>query len=430
MKKILMLTACALLSFGFYSCSDETDDGGSTKLKTISAEVEAESAQRSASYSEDVTVDLSENPLKDDVVSSLKEGDDVTDFFTQSKVGAERAAVASDDGLEDFKAVLKSVTKVKLEVTITATTPDEDCSILISAVISAEKTDSGNAAVSLVKQVNVGEALGSVASGTLSLSGGSTPKASDMAGLILKFRENDDDDDSIKYYKFGSDGTAITEYKYSSYGYLYESGTKYTYDEKTGEIKEDDEDDEDDDSFSAIDSALDGKDYLIKVGDSYYIYNSMKLTRSSGKDLDSTFTYSTSVSEKQTFDMGGSTMTVGTVKGTIDYAMTTTSAGTFTAKMTAKVAFSYSSEFKKLAEQNDIPLEDAGAYSYSSDMVGVYTNNDGVITAKGKMISTDSSTGETEVEEFDNGTAFYDGTHIYFGDTLSLVTEAEMKEGK
>jgi len=429
MKKILMLAACALLSFGFYSCSDETDDGGSAKLKTISAEVEAESKQRSAAYSEDVTVDLSENPLKDDVVSSLKAGDDVTDFFTQSKVGAERAAVASDDGLEGFKAVLKSVTKVKLEVTITATTPDEDCSILISAVISAEKTDSGNAAVALVKQVNVGEALGSVASGTLSLSGGSTPKASDMAGLILKFRENDDDDDSIKYYKFGSDGTVITKYKYS-YGYLDESSTKYTYDEKTGEIKEDDEDDEDEDSFSTIDSALDGKDYLIKVGDSYYIYNSMKLTRSSGKDLDSTFTYSTSVSEKQTMDMGDSTMTLGTVKGTIDYAMTTTSAGTFTAKMTAKVAFSYSSEYKKLAEQYGIPLENAGALSYSSDMVGVYTNNDGVITAKGKMISTDSSTGETEVEEFENGTAFYDGTHIYFGDTLSLVTETEMNEGK
>ena len=425
MKKIFMLAACALLSFGFYSCSDETDDGGSANLKTISAEVEAESAQRSAAYSEDVTVDLSKNPLKDSVVSSLKEGDDVTDFFTQSKVGAERAAVASDDGLEDFKAVLKSVTKVKLEVTITATTPDEDCSILISAVISAEKTDSGNATVSLVKQVNVGEVQKSVASGTLSLSGGSTPKASDMAGLILKFRESGDgDDDSIKYYKFGSDGTAITKYKYYSYGQLSESGKKYTYDEKTGEIKEDDEDDD------AIDSALDVKDYLIKVGDSYYIYNSMKLTRSSGKDLDSTFTYSISVSEKETMDMGDSTMTVGTVNGTIDFAMTTTSAGTFTAKMTEKLAFSFSSEYKKWAEQYGIPLENGENYSYSSDMVGVYTNNDGVITAKGKEISTDSYTGKTEVEEFENGTAFYDGTHIYFGDTLSLVTEAEMKKGK
>lgn len=423
MKKILMLAACALLSFGFYSCSDETDDGGSANLKTISAEVEAESAQRSAAYSEDVTVDLSENPLKDAVVSSLKEGDDVTDFFTQSKVGAERAAVASDDGLEDFRAVLKSVTKVKLEVTITATIPDEDCSILISAVISAEKTDSGNAAVSLVKQVNVGEVQKSVASGTLSLSGGSTPKASDMAGLILKFRESGDgDDDSIKYYKFGSDGTTITEYKYK-YGNLRER-EKYTYDEKTGEIKEDDEDDD------AIDSALDVKDYLIKVGDSYYIYNSMKLTRSSGKDLDSTFTYSISVSEKETMDMGDSSMTLGTVNGTIDFAMTTTSAGTFTAKMTEKLAFSYSSEYKKWAEQYGIPLENGENYSYSSDMVGVYTNNDGVITAKGKEISTDSFKGKTEVEEFENGTAFYDGTHIYFGDTLSLVTEAEMNKGK
>ena len=128
--------------------------------------------------------------------------------------------------------------------------------------------------------------------------------------------------------------------------------------------------------------------------------------------------------------MGDSTMTVGSVNGTIDFAMTTTSAGTFTAKMTSKLAFSYSSEYKKMAEQYGISLENGKNYSYSYDMVGVYTNNDGVITAKGKEISTDSTTEETEVEEFENGTAFYDGTHIYFGDTLSLVTEAEMNEGK
>lgn len=422
MKKFLRYSLFAALALTFFACKNDVNEGESdSSVTTISANVETVSAQKSASYSEDVSIDLSNNPLKDEVVSSLKEGDDVSEFFTQSKVTATNsraATTANDEGLENFKAVLKSITKVKIEVTITAQTPNEDCNVLITAVVAAEKTESGTAEVSLVKQVSVGEGVGTISTASLSLSGGTTPSASDMAGKILKFLDNDEY--RVKYYQFDSTGTSITVYRYSySSNNLSESKyEKYVYNGETGELA-----DEDGGSSGF------GKEYLSKVGDNYYIFNSLKLSRSSGSGLNSTFTCTLSINEKATAATANEEeITLGTTTGTAKVAMTTTEAGTFTMKEEVNYSFTLSEEGKAFVEEYKEDISE-GTHSEVGDMVGVYVNDGGIITAKGKSIVTNSK-GETETYEFDEGTAFYDGTSIYFGDKLTAVSESDMQAGK
>ncbi|MCR4822858.1 MAG: hypothetical protein K5873_08330, partial [Treponema sp.] len=60
----------------------------------------------------------------------------------------------------------------------------------------------------------------------------------------------------------------------------------------------------------------------------------------------------------------------------------------------------------------------------TTEMTGVYTNNNGIITAKGKEVTTikDESETKTEIGEFDHGTAFYDGTSLYFAEKLTQTS--------
>jgi len=270
----------AALSLFLFSCSDDpesTTQGPTTPAVTaISADVATETVTKGAAYSKDVSVDLKDNPLTDEAFAALQNRSvDLATYFRQSSVekNSSRSATtgADDNGLENLSLTLKSTsTKYKIEVTITATTPSSDCTVLITAVIPAEVTENKKPVVSLVTQVKVGEGAGEASAATINFSSGTIPSATEVNGLILKEEENDGD---VKYYKFvtTSDGVTLTKYKQESgENYVTERDT-YTYNPATGELTSEYEKD----SHSGMNA------HLVKIGNNYYIY-SMKLSRASG----------------------------------------------------------------------------------------------------------------------------------------------------
>jgi len=460
MKKILGIIMCVTLSLGFFSCSDSSDDGGSNlpSATAISADVEKETEGTNAPYTETRELDLSSNPLSDETVAKYKEGDDVTEFFRQSRVDASRAAAGSEDkGLENFKAILKSISKIKIEFEITATTPSTDCSVMITAIIPPEATESKKPFVQLVTQVEVGSGAGK--SSIEKIAGFSLPKEENLKGLILKGNNGSDDDDDAVYYEFTKeDGEIIVNEYYVRSEYRDEKpDATYKYDKSTGELKEMSDPEQENSINAAISSAMSSLDmslHLVMIDNQYYIYN-MKTSRSAGKDLDSTFSWGLDINETVNVEneKAGKSIPMAKVTGGMSVEIKTTSAGAFTGAMVSNSKISYTSEFKKtmaamLSEmanfmdekevadkKKELAEMDKGiSYSQTSDITGVYVNNKGVLTVNGKAVNTsigpdeDESgkmviTQKTKVEEFKNGKAFYDGTNLYFGESFEIVSK-------
>lgn len=456
MKKILGIIMCVMLSLGFFSCSDSSDDGGSNlpSATAISADVEKETEGTNAPYTETRELDLSSNPLSDETVAKYKEGDDITEFFRQSRVDASRAAAGSEDkGLENFKAILKSITKIKIEFEITATTPSTDCSVMITAIIPPEATEGKKPFVQLVTQVEVGSGAGE--SSIEKIAGFSLPKEENLKGLILKGNNGSDDDDDAVYYEFTKKGDEIivNEYYVRNEYRKEKPHATYKYDKSNGELKEM-PDPEQENSINAAMSSLGMSLHLVMIDNQYYIYN-MKASRSSGKDLDSTFSWGLDINENIKSDASktGNTITMAKLTGGMSVEIKTTSAGAFTGAMVSNSKISYTSEFKKAMaamlsemanfmdekevadEKKKLAEMDKGiTYSQTSDITGVYVNNKGVLTVNGKAVNTsigpdeDESgkmviTQKTKVEEFKNGKAFYDGTNLYFGESFEIVSK-------
>ncbi|MBB5226128.1 hypothetical protein DYE50_10350 [Treponema ruminis] len=463
MKKILGIIMCVTLSLGFFSCSDSSDDGGSNlpSATAISADVESKNAEKGGSYTETRELDLSSNPLSDATVAKYKEGDDVTEFFRQSRVDASRAAADSEDkGLENFKAILKSITNIKIEFEITATTPSADCSVMITAIIPPEATKSKKPFVQLVTQVEVGSGAGK--SSIAQIEGFSIP-TENLKGLILKGNNGSDDDDDAVYYEFTEEnGEIIVNEYYVHTEYRNEKPhATYKYNKITGELKEI-VDSEHGDAMSSAMSSLGMSLHLVMIDNQYYIYN-MVVSRSAGKDLDSTFSWSLDINEtvKGENEKTGVSIPMAMVTGGMSVEIKTTSAGAFTGAMVSNAKFAYTSEFKnemlkamgldmsnvppqykeiaekEMAEakkQMDEMYKDMST-SETSDITGVYVNNKGVLTVNGKTVSTstgpdyDDESGKmliktkTDVDEFSNGKAFYDGTNLYFGESFEKVSK-------
>ena len=463
MKKVLGLIMCVSLSLGFFSCGD-SDDGGSesSSVKTISADVEAKTSEKGAAVTQTGTLDLSKNPLTDEGIAAIKENPE--QYFRQSRVDASRSIIsetgADDNGLDDFKVSITEITKIKIVFEITATAPSADCSIMISAVIPPEATEKKKSFVQLVTQVNVGSGAGE--SSIESIEGFSIPSADEVKGLVLK---ETDSDGYIYYFEFTEkdNKVIVNQYRARSDGDSIGSAPRhtFTYNIKTGELKEFSEEKGDyQDAINAAMSVIGETPRLAKVGDNFYIY-SMKLERSSGKDLDSTFSSTTKIDESVKAEINGKKVTIANVSGNYDVSITTTSKGAFTGAMAYKAKISYSSEFKKAMTSSmgldeamkDMPeeykkemaeamkeLEKSMGSMYqdvsssgNSDVTGVYVNNKGVLTMNGKatMNSTDPdydyTTGKmemktvSEVEEFDKGKAFYDGKNLYFAEECTKV---------
>ena len=463
MKKILGIIMCVTLSLGFFSCSDSSDDGGSNlpSATAISADVEKETEGTNALYTETRELDLSSNPLSDETVAKYKEGDDVTEFFRQSRVDASRAAAGSEDkGLENFKAILKSISKIKIEFEITATTPSTDCSVMITAIIPPEATESKKPFVQLVTQVEVGSGAGE--SSIAQIEGFSIP-TENLKGLILKGNNGSDDDDDAVYYEFTEENSEIivNEYYVHTEYRNEKPHATYKYNKSNGELKEI-VDSEHGDAMSSAMSSLGMSLHLVMIDNQYYIYN-MVVSRSAGKDLDSTFSWGMDINESVTgeADKTGKSIIMAKVTGGMSVEIKTTSAGVFTGAMVSNAKFAYTSEFKnemlkamgldmsnvppqykeiaekEMAEakkQMDEMYKDMST-SETSDITGVYVNNKGVLTVNGKTVSTstgpdyDDESGKmviktkTDVDEFSNGKAFYDGTNLYFGESFEKVSK-------
>lgn len=462
MKKILGIIMCVTLSLGFFSCSDSSDDGGSNlpSATAISADVEKETEGTNAPYTETRELDLSSNPLSDETVAKYKEGDDVTEFFRQSRVDASRAAAGSEDkGLENFKAILKSISKIKIEFEITATTPSTDCSVMITAIIPPEATESKKPFVQLVTQVEAGSGAGK--SSIEKIAGFSLP-TENLKGLILKGNNGSDDDDDAVYYEFTEDdGEIIVNEYYVHTEYRNEKPhATYKYNKITGELKEI-VDSEHGDAMSSAMSSLGMSLHLVMIDNQYYIYN-MVVSRSAGKDLDSTFSLKVDINEIVNVEneKTGKSIPMAKVTGGMSVEIKTTSAGAFTGAMVSNAKFAYTSEFKnamltmgmdwsnvpaeykemlekEMAEakkQMDEMYKDMST-SETSDITGVYVNNKGVLTVNGKTVSTstgpdyDDESGKmviktkTDVDEFSNGKALYDGTNLYFGESFEKVSK-------
>ena len=462
MKKILGIIMCVTLSLGFFSCSDSSDDGGSNlpSATAISADVESKNAEKGGSYTETRELDLSSNPLSDATVAKYKEGDDVTEFFRQSRVDASRAAADSEDkGLENFKAILKSITNIKIEFEITATTPSTDCSVMITAIIPPEATKSKKPFVQLVTQVEVGNGAGK--SSIAQIEGFSIP-TENLKGLILKGNNGSDDDDDAVYYEFTEENSEIivNEYYVHTEYRNEKPHATYKYNKSNGELKEI-VDSEHGDAMSSAMSSLGMSLHLVMIDNQYYIYN-MVVSRSAGKDLDSTFSWGMDINESVTGEAGkpDKSITMAKVTGSVRVEIKTTSAGVFTGAMVSNAKFAYTSEFKnamltmgmdlsnvpaeykemlekEMAEakkQMDEMYKDMST-SETSDITGVYVNNKGVLTVNGKTVSTstgpdyDDESGKmviktkNDVDEFSNGKAFYDGTKLYFGESFEKVSK-------
>ncbi|MBR0496388.1 MAG: hypothetical protein IJJ71_09470 [Treponema sp.] len=446
--KTFMAVAAVAMAFGFASCknNEDDDDSGPSVLSTISANVESTTVDKGGTYKEDVSVDLTSNPLSDSTVAALNDGSlNPADLFRQSSVSASssRAAIDTDSGLESVTITLKEVTKIKITVEITATTPNDDCSVLIEAVISGDKTDSGKPVVSLVKKVDVGNGAGKVAADAKDLSGKTIPKASELAGKKFQIVN---EGDSAEYYEFSSDGKTLENLH---------AGVvvaQYDYDETTGKFSKKAKNYDDYEPFAPS---------LFKIGDTYFLYE-FCMNRVSGSGLDSVFAYNFSFTQNISGqgDQGGE-VNMATVNINMNMAITTTSAGALTGAMkyTALVDLSaykaamlkqleedfarmkkeaqnqeyYDEEYikqldeeyashKKMIEENMKNTTETGG----CDITGVYTNKGGLLCVKGKSISTEPDKDDptktvTEVEEFDQGAAIYDGTHLYIGNTLKIV---------
>ena len=471
MKKVLGLIMCVSLSLGFFSCGD-SDDGGSESsgVKTISADVEAKTSEKGASVTQTGTLDLSKNPLTDEGIAAIKENPEK--YFRQSRVDASRSVIsasgADDAGLDDFKVSITEITKIKIVFEITATAPSADCSIMISAVIPPEATEKKKSFVQLVTQVNVGSGAGE--SSIESIEGFSIPSADEVKGLVLKETESDGD---IYYFEFTEKDNKVIVNQYKAYSYSWSDGDSidsdprhtFTYNIKTGELKEFSEEKGDyQDAINAAMNVIGETPRLAKVGDNFYIY-SMKLERSSGKDLDSTFSSTTKIDESVKAEINGKNVTIANLSGNYDVSITTTSKGAFTGAVAYKSKISYSSEFKKAMTSSmgldeamkDMPEEYKKLYekemaeamkeleksmgskyqdvssSGNSDVTGVYVNNKGVLTMNGKATRNctepdyDYKTGKmemktvSEVKEFDKCKAFYDGKNLYFAEECTKV---------
>lgn len=453
MKKILGIIMCVTLSLGFFSCSDSSDDGGSNlpSATAISADVESKNAEKGGSYTETRELDLSSNPLSDATVAKYKEGDDVTEFFRQSRVDASRAAADSEDkGLENFKAILKSITNIKIEFEITATTPSTDCSVMITAIIPPEATKSKKPFVQLVTQVEVGNGAGK--SSIAQIEGFSIP-TENLKGLILKGNNGSDDDDDAVYYEFTEedDEIIVNEYYVHTEYRNEKPHATYKYNKSNGELKEI-VDSEHGDAMSSAMSSLGMSLHLVMIDNQYYIYN-MVVTFSWSLDINETV--------KGENEKTGKSIPMAKVTGGMSVEIKTTSAGAFTGAMVSNAKFAYTSEFKnemlkamgmdlsnvpaeykemlekEMAEakkQMDEMYKDMST-SETSDITGVYVNNKGVLTVNGKTVSTstgpdyDDESGKmviktkTDVDEFSNGKAFYDGTNLYFGESFEKVSK-------
>lgn len=456
MKKIIAMVFSAMLPFMFFSCGGNSDDSNEeTKVpeaKPVSTKVETVTLEEGKKFSEEVTLDLSSNPLTDEAVAAIESKEtDISEYFRQSRLESGRYVFGADDkGLDNFEVKLVSVTNVKIVVTITATAPSMNCTVLITAAIPAEATENHKAYVSLVKQVSVGE-VSEISDATFDSSKFTVPSADEVDGLILTGK--DDDGDTI-WYKFekASDGKiTVKEYKQKSYDYSVREEESYSYDVKTGELKavesSDDSDDIEMDIGFDFDSLAGGL-HLIKSDDDYYIYE-MKLPRTSGEGLDSTFSMPIYLKDDITVkdEKAGSF----TVKGS--FVFTTTSKGTLTGVAEYEYKSSYSKEFieemKKAMEafMSLVPEEEGKEYEASMamysdvtvtgrmDITGVYTNDGGLITVNGKQVSTmtqpdcDQESGKmeyktvTEVEDFNDGAALYDGNNLYLAEKYTKTDE-------
>ena len=461
MKKILGIIMCITLSLGFFSCSDSSDDGGSDlpSATAISADVEEKKAEKGAAYTENVTLDLTSNPLTDDGIEEIKKNPAA--YLRQSRVDASRAAAGSEDkGLDGFTVSIKEITKIKIEFEITATTPSTDCSVMITAIIPPEATESKKPFVQLVTQVKVGSGAGE--SSIEKIEGFSLPTKENLEGLILKGNNGSDDDDDAVYYEFTEEnGEIIVNEYYVHTEYRNEKPhATYKYNKSTGELKEI-VDSEHGDAMSSAMSSLGMSLHLVMIDNQYYIYN-MVVSRSAGKDLDSTFSWGMDINESVTGEAGkpDKSITMAKVTGSVRVEIKTTSAGVFTGAMVSNAKFAYTSEFKnamltmgmdlsnvpaeykemlekEMAEakkQMDEMYKDMST-SETSDITGVYVNNKGVLTVNGKTVSTstgpdyDDESGKmviktkTDVDEFSNGKAFYDGTKLYFGESFEKVSK-------
>ena len=460
-KTSLFATASAIvLSFGFIACSPElpsaldplgvtsssSSGGGGGSGSGSSATVTTKNLTKStvsttASINESVTVDLSSSKLTAAAVASMPVGTDVTNLFTQNIIEGsstssslisrnilrDTASSSSETSTDGYKVVVKSISEVSLEVTITTSNPGKNCSILYTAVIPAKDTQDGKAYVDVVRRVDVGTGAVTGNDDSISISSGSIPAATEVAGKI--FQIDDNTSKRTKYYKFDSEGAKATKYRYNASSSTLSEKESYNYETSNGALKEVPEDGEE--SQSEIDSAIGDVDYLIKLSDKYYTYNGMKLTRKSGTGLSGTFEFSISVNEtlKQTLE-DETEMVMGTATGTVTVSLTLDGAGTFVGGYVANVGVKYSDEFKKFltdngASESDIEemLKDSSE-SETSNMYGMYTNNGGVITARGSSVYVYTNAAgikETQSEDFDNGIVLYSGNDLYFGDALKIV---------
>lgn len=427
MKKILGIIMCITLSLGFFSCSDSSDDGNDSKeLKIISPDVDKAKKEPATDYSEDFTIDLSKNPLSSEGIEKIKNAPAA--YLRQSRVDASRAVTGADDkGLESFEVSIKEITAVKVEFTITAKTPSENCSILITAIIPAEVTESKKAVIQLVTQIDVGEPVGDEDIGKSSDLNYAT--SDELNGLILKTEQKSEQktgSSKTVYYEFKEGDGSIIINEYRSYGSSIDStpDMTYTYELNTGKLTQKVNDDEEQ-NWAKLMGEL-GMDYrLVKIDSDFYLC-SMKLDRSSGQDLDSTF--SSHFTLKKSIKKDGLAMT--DVTASFDCAVTTTSKGIFTGASVYSCKISMSPEIKKMMEQfgalggEDLSsLVSNDSQNSNIDFTGVYVNNNGILSINGKSIlnlQTEEGA-EQEIKEFENTIALYDGKSIYFAEKLEKV---------
>ena len=253
-KKVVSTFLASLFVFALSSCP-ANDEGGSgsgessddVALKTTLSSSNTQTIAPGESYTQTVSLDLSDTPLSSETVNQINGGSDITSFFFQTKVvpasSGSAFSVASGSSvwpfknyavMEDFKAeLIGEATATKLEATITGTAPSTPCTMYICALIGRSGLDTKS--YPYVNRVVAKIIIGEGAQPDSSKAVISYPTLDDVKGKTFEFVETYGDlkrtIDDVYYVKFSDDGTEAKLKSYSVHNQVSKInfGSDYNY---------------------------------------------------------------------------------------------------------------------------------------------------------------------------------------------------------
>lgn len=198
---------------------------------------------------------------------------------------------------------------------------------------------------------------------------------------------------------------------------------------------------------SAIEKEFTGKEYLIKYNDNYYTYSDLKIARSIGSGFDSTFACSKKINSDSKIPVSETSSVTLKMTGDMAVKLVTSRNKTFSLAMKIEVKTSMSeadknllkeavAEYKKaFSQEYSVETDDAVDFdiddmlvsnSSSTEMIGVFRNDDGILHLEGKEYSYDSYDEDSDgsvAKDLEGAILLYDDTNVYMAESLKISSE-------